>query len=209
MKIVDVEFISDYICPWCYIGKVRIEKIKSLLKDDIHVRVHTKPYLLYPHIPPGGVSKSEFANKTRPGMGRSLKHEASIEGIAINYRDIQKIPNSLEAHRLTCLIEDVAQQFNLSLSIIKSYFTEGYNIESKEFLSRLAKEHNISEETINRFLKTTDGSDMVHSEIKSARSAYINIVPTLRINQKYTFSGLQSEEVWTKYIQRAARINTS
>ena len=109
---VDVEFISDYICPWCYVGKVRLERVKAQLAGKIALKIHLRPYVLYPHIPKGGLPKSDFAKKTKPGMGRALRREAKAEGIEINYRNIERIPCSLEAHRLTCLIEDNALHFS-------------------------------------------------------------------------------------------------
>jgi len=79
MTTVNIEFTSDFICPWCYIGKARLERVRALLQDEIKLDIELKPYLLYPHVPKGGAPKSDFSKKVKPGMGRSLKNEAKVE----------------------------------------------------------------------------------------------------------------------------------
>ena len=64
--IIHIEFIGDFICPWCYLGKVRLERVKELLLPDIELNIEVKPYVLYPNIPRGGTPKSNFAKKTSP-----------------------------------------------------------------------------------------------------------------------------------------------
>ena len=83
MKTVHIEFIGDFICPWCYVGKVRLERVRERLKNEIRLDIKVKPYVLYPSIPKGGVSKSTF-KKTKPGMGRALRQEAQVENIQFN-----------------------------------------------------------------------------------------------------------------------------
>lgn len=206
MKTVELEVISDFICPWCYVGKVRLSRIKERLTGEIKLNIRTLPYLLYPYIPIGGLPKADFAKKTKPGMGKSLKIEAEIEGIEINYRHIERIPNSLEAHRLIYLVKDPTQQYRLATHIFQGYFEEGKNIEDARFLTQLGKETGIDKDILAQFTETRSGAAEVQECLIENRNAFISVVPSLRIDQKIILPGLQSKETWTSYIRRAAEL---
>ena len=202
---VHIEFISDYICPWCYIGKARLERIKKILAAEIILEIEVAPYLLYPSIPVGGVDKSIFAKKIKPGMGRSLKEESKIERIQINYKNIERIPNSLEAHRLTWMVKP-SLKYELAKRIFYGYFEEGQDIEDHDYLIDLAKDIGVDKTTIGKFFSTEIGKIEVAESIQKAKEAFATVVPSLRLDHSFLIPGLQSEEVWIKYIQRAAKI---
>lgn len=202
---VHLEFISDYICPWCYIGKARLEKVKEILKDEINLEIQVSPFLLYPSIPIGGIDKAVFSKKSKPGMGRSLRDEAKIEEIEINYKNIKRIPNSLEAHRLTWFVEP-RLKYELAKRIFHAYFEEGKNIEETNILMELAKRVEVDKNILEKFATTTAGKDEVDFAIKNAKEEFISVVPSFRLDHSFLIPGLQSVEVWEKYIRRAAVI---
>lgn len=204
MKTVHIEFISDFICPWCYLGKARLERIQKILAPDIQLDIEVKPFLLYPHIPKGGVHKSHFAKKTKPGMGRSLRREAELEGIRINYRNIEFIPYSMEAHRLVWLVEDKTQQYDLAMRLFHGYFEEGQNLEDHNYLSEQAALSGVSNTVIEQFTTTDAGLAACQHYIESAKEDFVNLVPTLKLNHRFKVLGLQSPDVLEKYIRRAA-----
>ncbi len=204
MKTVHIEFISDFICPWCYLGKARLERVQQLLAPDIQLDIEVKPFLLYPHIPKGGVHKSHFAKKTKPGMGRSLRKEAEIEGIKISYRNIEFIPYSMEAHRLVWLVEDKQQKYDLAMRLFYGYFEEGQNLEDHTYLSEQATLSGVPSAIIEQFKSTEAGLAACENYIQDAKDNFVNLVPTLKLNHKFTVLGLQSADVLEKYIRRAA-----
>lgn len=206
MQKVKVEIISDYICPWCYLGKTRLEKLQEKLKDEIQLNLDIKPYILYPHIPIDGSPKKEFANRTKPGMGKSLRAEAKIEGIEINYKLIDKIPSSREAHRLTWLITEAQQKYLFAKTIFYNYFEKGDDIGDKSYLLALAKVLQIDKNIIVAFENSTKGAKEVEQSIQESKEEFISVVPSLRLNNQFMIPGLQSIEVWEKYIRRAAKI---
>lgn len=202
---VHLEFISDYICPWCYIGKARLEKVKKILKNEINLEIQVSPFLLYPSIPKGGVDKAVFSKKSKPGMGRSLRGEAKLEGIEINYKNIQRIPNSLEAHRLTWLIEPTLK-YEFAKRIFHAYFENGKNIEDASFLIEQAQLIGVDKNILEKFASTNSGKEEVNLAIHNAKEAFITMVPSFRLDHNFLIPGLQSVEVWEKYIRRAAEI---
>ena len=137
-KKVSLKFYSDFICPWCYLGKIRLQRVMEELKEEIECHVELMPYILYPHIKPEGAPKAEFANKTKPGMGRSLREEAKQESIEFNYKLIDRIPYSLEAHRLVWIVDDQALKYDLSTQIFYDYFEKGINIGDRKYLVDMA-----------------------------------------------------------------------
>ncbi len=203
---VHLELISDYICPWCYIGKMRIERVAHILKGEIELDIDIKPYVLYPHIPPHGSPKEAFANKTKPGMGSSLKYEAKEEGVSINYRKIDRIPYSFEAHRLAWLVEDRPQRFELSKQFFHDYFEDGQDIGNEEYLIQTAKAFGVQKETIGRFLDPEMAYADVHQFIDDLRAEGITLVPSIRFTPQIVLPSLQPLDVWINYIRRAARL---
>ena len=206
MTTVHIDFISDYICPWCYIGKARLERVKEILKEEVELKISVKPFLLYPNIPVGGVDKKVFAKKAKPGMGRSLKQESQLESIQINYKNIERIPNSLEAHRLTWLVQPELK-YELAKKIFHGYFENGVDIESHDFLIEQATSVGVDKLTIGKFFGTKAGEREVADAIQSAKEEFVSVVPSLKLNTKFLIPGLQSDEAWIKYIKRAAKKN--
>lgn len=203
---VKIEVVSDFICPWCYLGKVRLARIKEELKEEINLNIVLRPYLLYPQIPPEGLDKSIFANKTKPGMGRSLRAEAEIEGIEINYQHIITIPSSRQAHRLIELVDDPTVQFTLAHQIFYSYFEEGKNIGSVDHLVDLGRSVSIGEDIIEQFANSDEGFQKLEQNLERTKEAFITVVPSLHFDNKIWLSGLQPVEIWMKYIRRIAKM---
>ena len=206
MKTVHIEFIGDFICPWCYLGKVRLERIQKILAPDIQLDIEVKPYILYPKIQKGGAPKSVFARKTKPGMGKALRHEAKLENLQFNYKLIDRIPRSMEAHRLIWLIENNDLKYQLSKTIFHDYFEKGQDIENIEYLTTIAKLAGISENTISEFTKTDRGTKAIETQIQTYKEDCITVVPYMKINRMIAIPGLQSTEVLENYLKRAARM---
>ena len=138
MTSISIELIIDFICPWCYLGKSRIDRIQKQLADELAIEVNLKPYLLHPYIPKGGLPKEQFAKKTKHGFGRALKMETGIEGININYHKISVVPSSLEAYRLLALTPQKLKSA-MTNQIFYAYFEEGLDIENHDVLIQIAK----------------------------------------------------------------------
>ena len=203
--MVKVEVFSDFICPWCYLGKARLKRLQEKMIDT-PFSIHLRPYLLYPSIPPEGVDKSVFAKKRKPGMGRSLRAESKIEEIEINYQLIDRIPSSVEAHRLMELIPQETLKFQLGHKIFEAYFSQGVDIGKPGRLIEIVRRQNISEDIITTFLNSNQGMDSFENGIAEAKENYISLVPTLRLNNQFLVPGLQSIDIWEKYIRRAGKL---
>lgn len=206
MRTVHIEFISDFICPWCYIGKARLDRLQTKLETEIQLQIVTRPFILYPFIPKGGLPKEVFAKKTKPGMGRSLKYESEIEGVQLNYRHIERIPNSLEAHRLVWLSRQEAAHYSLAKQIFADYFERGQNIEDYGYLMSMASQMGVSQKVQEQFSNSQEGEEEITEYLKQIKEEFVSIVPSLRLDGKFLLPGLQPEDVWEQYIRRAAKL---
>lgn len=206
MTTVQIHLISDFICPWCYIGKARLERLKTALKHEIELNIFHRPFQLYPNLPIGGVPKSAFAKKTKAGMGRALRAEAKAEGIEINYKNIDYIPNSLEAHRLTSLVADREQQFALAKGIFQAYFEQGEDIEDLDVLVKQGRRAGIEKALLSEFLFTDIGAKEVQEYLAATSEEFITVMPTLRLDNKILMPGLQPYDTWESYIRRAGEL---
>lgn len=184
-----------------------MERIKSVLTGEIELDILPRPHLLYPHIPKGGLPKSAFAKKTKPGMGKSLRHEAQLEEIEINYRHIERIPASFEAHRLTEIAPNNTTKYALAIKIFHGYFEEGKDIEDLDYLVDLGKQVGLPKSLLSEFLFTDIGATATQSAMDYNRQElFVTVVPSIRLDAKILMPGLQPLETWLSYIRRAAEL---
>lgn len=189
-------------------GKHRIRRVQEALLGEIDLKIDIKPYLLYPMIPPGGVDKSLFAKKTKPGMGSALKAAAKEESIRINYRNIERIPASLEAHRLSWLIVDLDQRMAFGERLMHDYFEDGQNIEDQAYLKEVALETGVSSEITDVFMNTMEGRDDVAAWIQHMKVQGVALVPTAIFAPGIHLPSLQPFDIWINYCRRAARMQS-
>ena len=206
---IHIDITSDFICPWCFIGITRIDRIKKTLSPNIDLEVQLKPYLLYPNIPLLGSPKKHFAKKSKPGMGRALKVEALKENIKIDYKKIDRIPNSLEAHRIISLVNDQDKKWALAKAIFIAYFENGRDIGNSDVLVEIAEQLGSELSTLNAFSHSNVGKEAVLTQVKEAAEKFINVVPTLDFDGRLMVPGLQEEAFWTRYIKKAALLQQS
>lgn len=200
---INIELIMDVICPWCYLGHAHLKKAIEARQDQYEFNISIKPFLLYDNIPLGGVAKGDFKGNRRPGMGRILLQEARDIGIEIDYKKIERIPNSLAAHRLLCLVSDKQKQHKLSELLFESYFAQGGDVEGKEALLALAQKAEIDPKSIQAFAETTEGQEEVQQLIEGYKAAGITAVPAFRFNGgEHHIQGVQQREAFIRYFDR-------
>lgn len=127
-----VDVISDVVCPWCYVGKRRLEKAIAAL--DRQVKVRWLPFQLNPTMPKEGISRREYRTRKFGSWERSLELDAQVaaagkaEGIHFAFERIERTPNTLDAHRLIWLADQQGVQDAVVEALFRAYFTEGRDI---------------------------------------------------------------------------------
>jgi predicted DsbA family dithiol-disulfide isomerase len=208
---VKIDVISDVVCPWCYLGKARLELALAQL-PDVEAEIHWRPYMLDPSIPRTGVDRKAYM-EAKFGAGPRLGqiHE-QLNGfgkaVAINYNfDAIKIaPNTMNAHRL---IRWAAQagpgmQNKVVDLLFKSFFEEGRDIGSAPVLIEIAKEAGMDASIVETLLPTDAEEAGVVGEIATSKQMGIAGVPCFIIDQKYAVSGAQMPDILADAIRGAA-----
>src|SRR5262245_50599730 len=130
---VEIEVFSDLICPWCFIGKRRLDRALSGTASE-GVTVRWRPFQLYPDLPIGGVDRAAFY-KARFGqdadsrkIGERIGAEANDAGITLDFARIERVPNTLAGHRLVSFFDEDPRQHALMDDLFTAYFSEGRDL---------------------------------------------------------------------------------
>ena len=143
-KTLLIEIASDVICPWCYIGKRRLEKALASLKDEVEVRVEWLPFQLNPDMPAGGIARADYRRAKFGSVekGRALDarvaQEGAGEGIAFAFDRMQRTPNTVAAHQLIDLAQAQGKAGPVVDALFRAYFEEAQDIGDEAVLKAIA-----------------------------------------------------------------------
>ena len=143
-KTLLIEIASDVVCPWCYIGKRRLEKALESLKGEVEARIEWLPFQLNPDMPAGGVARADYRRAKFGSLekGRALDarvaQEGAGEGIAFAFERMQRTPNTIAAHRLIDLAQSQGKAGPVVDALFRAYFEEARDIGDAEVLAGIA-----------------------------------------------------------------------
>jgi predicted DsbA family dithiol-disulfide isomerase len=192
--------ISDTICPWCYIGKRRLEvALRELRAEGLAFDVEWRPYQLNPGMPEGGLDRGEyraakFGAARSDALDRQMVDTGAEIGISFRYDLIERTPSTLASHVLIAdarLAGGLAMQDRAVEALFSAYFTEGRDVGSSEVLREIAQELGFDHaESVGAELW-----ELVEQEDTRAREAGVSGVPTFLLNGRLLFTCAQSSEV--------------
>jgi predicted DsbA family dithiol-disulfide isomerase len=212
VAVVDITVYSDVVCPWCYVGRRRLERAVELLDGKHEVNVTWKPYQLNPWIPAEGMDRAEYRRmkfgsaERSSGMDTRLKEAGQGEGIDLAFEKIVRTPNTLNAHRLIWLAAQQGRQIEMVDTLFRAYFTDGRDIGDSATLVELAGSAGLDTEAVGRFLASDEGLSEVEEEEQAGRSLGIDGVPFFLLADKYGVSGAQSPEVLVNVIEQVVKL---
>lgn len=203
-----IEIYSDVVCPWCYVGKRRLERALKTFGGE--TRVTWRPFQLNPTMPKQGMDRTTYLEAKFGSLDafRQLEEHVlaagSSEGIAFAFEKIMRTPNTFAAHRLIWLGEREGCQNEVVDSLFRGYFEEGADIGSIATLAQLAGRAGLSMEIVERFLQSDEGVTEVRSEEAAGHKLGIRGVPYFVIDGTYAISGAQPVDVFVSALQRVA-----
>jgi len=213
-KTLDIQVISDNICPFCYLGKKKLEAAVSKLPSDVNVKIDWHPFQLDPTLPTPGVNKmqryeAKFGGPQRvASMLEGMKANGAKWGINFSYGG--NIGNTVDSHRLVEFSKQEAQGGGkhtdaLINALFKRYFEQEADISSHDVLVSAAAEAGLpaSEEELRTFLRSDELKKAVQLEMVSASQAGISGVPHFIVNGKYAVSGAQEPETFLAVFKKA------
>ncbi len=203
MERVTIDIVSDVVCPWCYLGKARLELAVAEVQDEVGVDVNWRPYRLNPDHPAEGVDHHAHLAQKLGGTDaverahQNLKSLGAEVGIAFDFAAIKIGPNTLDAHRLLhwALIEGREIQDKVATALFKANFEEGRNVGDHGVLLDIAARCGLDRKVIESLLKSDADKDTVVSEIDAAQQMGVNGVPFFILDGQYAISGAQPVEV--------------
>lgn len=194
-----IEIISDTVCPWCWIGKRRLERALAA-RPDLAAEVVWRPFQLNPDMPGDGEPwrahlEAKFGDRVDMMVG-TVAEVGAREGIAFDFAAIATMPNSLDSHRLVRWARTAGCQAALVESLFRRYFSEGQDISDHEVLCAAAAETGMDVALVRRLL--ADGADVerVTREDEMAREMGVRGVPAFIIDSRHVLIGAESAERW-------------
>jgi predicted DsbA family dithiol-disulfide isomerase len=201
---IKVDIVSDVVCPWCYIGKRRIEGAMKELTDQFDFEVSYLPFELNPSTPKEGFNQKEYLAKKFGSEERyreltnHVKSVAASEGLAFDF-DKQKVsPNTRDAHRIIGFAKQEGKQLAIKEAFMKAYFEEGIDLTKAENLLAVCKSVGLHSERISALLNSEEGLAEVILEEQNNIQRGINGVPYYIINNQYGISGAQPKATFIK-----------
>jgi predicted DsbA family dithiol-disulfide isomerase len=207
---MQIDIVSDVICPWCFIGKRRLERALTL-RPELAVTLSWRAFQLNPDIPTNGISRELYLVARFGNSRHEIKqvHEAfstagRSEGIDFAFERIRRTPNTLRAHRLIhfAMLEGGAAE--LVEALFQAYFLEGLDIGDFEALTAIAVRVGFDETAVRRYLASEAGTAEVCAEENRARRLGIHAVPCFILNRSYAISGAQEPEMFLPLFDIAA-----
>jgi len=206
-----IEVWSDYVCPFCYIGKKQLEKAIKNSGYDGQIDVEFKSFLLDPTTPidteesiyTSLARKYNMSEQEVENMTKNVASRAKEVGLDYNFDDM-KTANTTAAHRLAKLAAEQGKAEIYNERLMKAYFLEGEAIGRHDVLKRLAKEAELDMETVQRVLESNEYEEAIEQDIYEAQQIGVRGVPFFVFNNKYGLSGAQPQPLFEQTIEQAA-----
>ncbi len=208
---IHIEVYSDVVCPWCYVGKRRLERALSELKDVVKTEVTWRPFQLNPTMPLDGMDrttylKAKFGSLEAFGrMEEQLLAAGAEEQIRFAFEKIQLTPNTFAAHRLVWYAAQSGKQNEVVEALFRAYFLDGKDIGSLKVLSHVAAEAGLDRKETETFLASEKGLVEVKAEEAVGRRLGIRGVPYFVFNGSISISGAQPPDIFVSTIQQAEK----
>ncbi len=202
-----IEIWSDVVCPWCYIGKRRLEHALGEFEHADEVEIAWRSFQLNPDTPAGtAVPTSEYlVRRFGPQASQMTGRVAALgrdEGLDLDF-DAALTVNTLDAHRLLHLAADQGVGDAAKERLLRAHFTEGADLSDRETLVRLACEAGVDADRAREVLAGPEYADAVRADIELAQAFGATGVPFFVIDRKYGISGAQPAETFLQALRTA------
>ena len=196
-RTMQIDLVADMVCPWCYVGWVRLKSALAQ-RPDLEANVVWRPFQLDPSLPESGVDRRAYMAGKFPDVERRHAIQAALteaavgDGIVLNLDRIERSPNTLAAHRLIRWAQEVSCQDPVVEGLFQAYFTDGRDIGDPEVLADIAASVGMDGlSVLDRLSRGTD-ADTVSGEHQTAVRAGVTGVPYMIFDQKYSVVGAES-----------------
>jgi predicted DsbA family dithiol-disulfide isomerase len=201
-----IDVISDFVCPWCWIGKRNMD----VLAGEFTIVRRWRPYLLHPAIPRGGLPRDELVRQKFGSEERARDLAAGVAeagrsaGLDINYALIDTTPDTRDAHRLMRWAGGQARADAVAEGLFRAYFSEGCNIGDAAVLADIGAGAGLDRPLLEDLFAADADRDIIDAQAARARELGVSGVPTYVFADKFALVGAQPVEYLRKAAQKAA-----
>jgi len=206
---LQIDVVSDVVCPWCYIGKRRFERALALVQN-VPVEVNWRPFFLNPWVPREGMSREDYlvtkfgSVEAYKGIAGRVKDAAAEEGLQYNPERVQRQPNTIDCHRLIHWAAASGAAAAMKQRLMELYFRDGGDLTKRDVLVQAAADVGLDAREIRERLATDADVDLVSALATEASNKGISGVPTYVFAQQYAVSGAQPPEQLVAAIRQLA-----
>jgi predicted DsbA family dithiol-disulfide isomerase len=213
LKPLTIDIVSDVVCPWCYIGKKRIEDALKLA-PDVPAEVHWRPFFLNPWVPREGMSRKDYLTTkfgsvdAYNGIAQRVVAAAGDEGLSYRPELVKRQPNTIDCHRLIHWADAKGKAAEMKQRLMELYFRDGGDLSDTEVLVKAAADCGLDADDVRKRLATDEDVALISALAQDASNKGISGVPTYVFAQKYAVSGAQDPELLARAIRQiSAEVN--
>jgi predicted DsbA family dithiol-disulfide isomerase len=214
--MITIDVFSDPICPWCYIGKKRLDQALAA-RPDLPIAVRWRAFQLNPDMPRDGMDRQSYLSAKFGGADRASEVYGQIQrvgaqvGIDFQFDKIPRTPSTLNAHRLIRYAQrpGVEKADGLMPALFQAYFMDGKDIGDVSVLLDIAQAVGLDRSAVQEYLNSREDEDEVQAEDVFARRLGIGGVPCFIIDGKYALSGAQEPEAFLPLLDMAVQEQTA
>ena len=205
---IHIDVIFDTVCPWCYIGKKRLEQALSA-RPELNVSMAWRPFLLNPEMPPEGIDRTaylvkKFGSETRVRRIYGAIGDAGLSvSIDFAFDRIERTPNSVDSHRLVKLAARRGKTEQVVEDLFVTYFVKGQDIGDHQVLLEVANKAGMEKNETQRYLESNQDLDSVAEENAQAHRLGVNGVPSFVFDGPMVISGAQEPQVLARMLDAA------
>ncbi|HEY5598714.1 MAG TPA: DsbA family oxidoreductase [Kiloniellales bacterium] len=195
-----IDIFSDVICPWCFIGKRRLERALAA-RPQSNLTLRWRAFQLNPDMPAEGMERRRYLALKFGGAGNAqvvydqVQAAGDSEGITFAFDRMKRTPNTVDAHRLIRFAATQGQQDPVVEGLFDAYFRRAEDIGDREVLAEVARSAGLADQAVRAFLSSDDEAEAVRAEDTAARHAGINGVPCFIFNGRHALAGAHTPEV--------------
>lgn len=198
VKAIEIEVVSDVICPWCFLGKRRLDEAIGLL-DDIKAEVNWRPFFLDPTIPKEGMSRrtyleNKFGAERLKSIHDPLIAAGKVDGVPYEFDKITRTPNTMDAHRLIRWSHVGGKQHDMAERLFMAYWNGGLDVGDHTVLLKIAGETGMDVADVSEKLENGTDVDAVNAEVDHAYRMGVTGVPCFIFAHKQGLMGAQPAE---------------
>ena len=206
-----IDIISDPICPWCYIGKTRLDRALELNPTHNFI-IEWHPFQLNPTMPKDGMDRREYLEAKFGGQKEAIEVYSNIDktatetGLSLNLGGIKRTPNTIDAHRLIHWAGIEGRQNSIIDRLFKAYFQEGRDISEHSVLTRIASAAGMDQDVVRNLLKSDADKEDIKARDTDARKRGIQGVPAFVVANEYVIQGAQTIDIWDNIIKEIQEV---